>query len=504
VILALARALCETLQATANARLRERLNMRLRDRMLAHLQTLPPTIRTSHRSGELVMRLVGDVDLFVRLQIKTLPAIFEHSVTSVATMALMFWLQPRLALITVVMVPGLAVMVRHYGIRLARASREKRRREGDVAGLAQEIVRGMPTIQALSGEQYARERFWRSNARSLEAGVEETRATAQMERSLRTAYGVATAATIGGGAILVLQGRLTLGALTVLATYLARLLSPIERLNDIAENASKGLAGGERLLSLLHLRPAVEDAPGAREISRARGVIELRDVCFEYAGRRAPVLRGVNLRLEPGRLALLVGRSGAGKSTLLSLLIRLFDPTSGTILLDGCPLPAIAIRSLRNQISMMSQDTHLFAGSLRQALIPDGAAVDDARVWESLTLVAMDEFVRALPERLDTAIGEDGVNLSGGQRQRLSLARAFLLDRPILFLDEPTSNIDAASEALIARALDRIRVGRTCLAITHRLTLFDHADVVYHLEDGRIVEQPTGLRLVSPSSGQPA
>lgn len=233
-------------------------------------------------------------------------------------------------------------------------------------------------------------------------------------------------------------------------------------------------------------------------------MIELRDVCFEYAGRRAPVLRGVNLRLEPGRLALLVGRSGAGKSTLLSLLIRLFDPTSGTILLDGCPLPAIAIRSLRNQISMMSQDTHLFAGSLRQALIPDGAAVDDARVWESLTLVAMDEFVRALPERLDTAIGEDGVNLSGGQRQRLSLARAFLLDRPILFLDEPTSNIDAASEALIARALDRIRVGRTCLAITHRLTLFDHADVVYHLEDGRIVEQPTGLRLVSPSSGQPA
>jgi len=249
----------------------------------------------------------------------------------------------------------------------------------------------------------------------------------------------------------------------------------------------------------------VEDAPGALDIGRARGVIELRDVKFEYAGRRpAPVLRGVNLRLEPGRLTLLVGRSGAGKSTLISLLVRLFDPSSGTILLDGRPLPTISIRSLRSQISMMSQDTHLFAGSLRQALIPTGAEVDDARVWESLALVAMDDFVRALPDQLETPLGEDGVNLSGGQRQRLSLARAFLLDRPILILDEPTSNIDAASEALIAKALERIRVGRTCLAITHRLTLFDHADLVYHLEDGRIVEQTSRLRLVSPAGGHPA
>jgi ABC-type multidrug transport system fused ATPase/permease subunit len=222
-------------------------------------------------------------------------------------------------------------------------------------------------------------------------------------------------------------------------------------------------------------------------------------VWFGYAGRRRAVLRGVNLRLEPGRLVLLVGRSGAGKSTLINLLVRLFDPSAGTILLDGCPLPKIAIRSLRNQISMMSQDTHLFAGSLRQALIPTGAKVEDEQVWRALALVALDEFVNALPDRLETSLGEDGVNLSGGQRQRLSLARAFLLDRPILILDEPLSNVDAASEAVIAAALIRIKAGRTCLAITHRLSLFDQADAVYNLEDGRIVEQPVGLRLVAPS-----
>jgi ABC-type multidrug transport system fused ATPase/permease subunit len=208
------------------------------------------------------------------------------------------------------------------------------------------------------------------------------------------------------------------------------------------------------------------------------------------------VLRGVNLRLQPGELAMLVGASGAGKSTILSLLVRLFDPTSGEILLDGRPLRSLTVRSLRAQMAMMSQDTHLFAGSLREALTPTGERLPDARIWDALALVAMEDFVRGVPGTLDAPLGEDGVDLSGGQRQRLSLARAFLLDRPILLLDEPTSNVDPESEAVIAAALDRLRRGRTCLAITHRLSLFDRADVAYRLEQGRIVTQPAGLRLV--------
>jgi ATP-binding cassette subfamily B protein len=499
VLIAAVRAAAESLQTTIAARLRERLNLQIRDRMLAHLETLPPTIRTVHRSGELVMRLIGDVDLFVRLQMRTLPTIVEHVVTTLATLSMMFWLQPRLALFSLALVPALVVLMRHYGRRLGAASREKRRREGEVAGLAQEIVRGLPVIQALGSEQHARDRFRRLNAHSLRAGIEETAVAAAMERTLRLAHGAATALFVGGGAILVLRGALTLGALMVLASYLTQLLKPIERLNDLAESASKGCAGGERLLALLEQQPAVRDAPGAMEIDRARGVIELRDVWFSYAAsgrRRGTVLRGVHLRLEPGRLAVLVGASGAGKSTLLSLLVRLFDPTEGAILLDGIPLTRISLRSLRKQIATMAQDTHLFAGSIRQAVVPDGAAVADERLWEALSLVAMDGFVRGLPDQLETGLGEDGVNLSGGQRQRLSLARAFLLDRPILLLDEPLSNVDAESEAVIAAALSRLRASRTCLAITHRPSLFDHADVVYRLEDGRVTEQSHSLRLV--------
>jgi ATP-binding cassette subfamily B protein len=498
VLTAVARAFVESRHAVRSARFRERLNTDMRDRMMGHLQQLPPTIRTTHRSGELALRLVGDVDQFVRFLARTVPTIIEYLLTTVATLALMLWLQPELTLFAALLMPGLAIIVRVYGARLGQASRERRRREGEVAGLAQEIVRGLPVIQALGGDDHARHRFRLLNANSLDAGVAESRVASDMERAIRIAHGLATAVLVAGGALLVLNGRLTLGALTVLATYLTQLLKPVERLNDVAETTSKGLAAGERLLALLEQQPAIQDAPDAVAIVRARGVLELRDVCFSYGdSRKAAVLRGVNLRLVPGELAVLVGASGAGKSTLLSLLVRLFDPSSGEIRLDGQPLSAFTLRTLRQQIAMMSQDTHLFAGSLREALTPTGERLSDADIWRALALVAMEDAVRGIPGTIDAPLGEDGINLSGGQRQRLSLARAFLLDRPILLLDEPTSNVDPESEAIIASALSQMRDERTCLAITHRLSLFDHADVVYRLEEGQIVRQAAGLRLVS-------
>jgi ABC-type multidrug transport system fused ATPase/permease subunit len=220
-------------------------------------------------------------------------------------------------------------------------------------------------------------------------------------------------------------------------------------------------------------------------------VVEFRDVWFEYpdnSANRGVVLRGIDLRLEPGRLAVLQGESGAGKSTILSLLVRLFDPIKGEILLDGVPLRQIKLKSLRSQIAIMTQELHLFSGTLRSVLMPAGVELSEGSLWDALSLVALDEFVRGLPHKLDTPLGEDGLNLSGGQRQRLSLARAFLLDRPILLLDEPLANVDAASAAVILKALDRLRSGRTCLAITHESTLLKYADNVYCLREGRIVE----------------
>ncbi len=471
--------------------------MSLRDRLLAHLQTLPPTFRTHNRSGELVLRLVDDSDLFVRVLTKTLPVLFQNVSTVLLILVVMLWLDLRLAAFGVVLVPALAAVIRHYSKSLWAASRDKRRHEGKVSGLAQEIVRGLPVTQALGGERQARTRFERRNRKRLRAGVEETRVAVAMEQTLQIAQGFALALMTGAGALLVLRGQLTVGELTVFAAYVAQLLKPIEKLNDLSETAGRGFAGGERLLALLAQEPAVADAPGAVEVARTRGLVEFRNVWFKYPEEDARderaeyVLRGVDMRLEPGRLAVLLGPSGAGKSTIMSLLVRLYDPTGGDVLLDGRPLREITLRSLRAQVAVMTQDTHLFSGSLRRALIPDGAEPTEERIWEALALVALDDFVRELPRRLETKLGEDALNLSGGQRQRLSLARAFLLDRPILLLDEPLANVDDASAAVILRALDRLRPTRTCLAITHQTQLLDYADVVYRLEDGRVyAEEP--------------
>lgn len=488
-------AITGALEKNLSARVRERLTLSLRDRLLAHLHTLPPTFRTNNRSGELVLRLVDDSDLFVRVLTKTLPVLFQNVATVLLILVVMLWLDLRLAAFGVVLVPALVAVIRHYSRRLWAASRDKRRHEGKVSGLAQEIVRGLPVIQALGGERQARARFERRNRKRLSAGVEETRVAVAMEQTLQIAQGFALALMTGAGALLVLRGQLTVGELTVFAAYVAQLLKPIEKLNDLSETAGRGFAGGERLLALLALEPAVADAPGAVEMERARGLVEFRHVWFKYPNEEAGderadyVLRGVDMRLEPGRLAVLVGQSGAGKSTIMSLMVRLYDPTGGEVLLDGRPLRDITLRSLRAQVAVMTQDTHLFSGSLRRALVPDGVEPTEEQIWEALALVALDEFVRGLPRHLETKLGEDALNLSGGQRQRLSLARAFILDRPVLLLDEPLANVDDASAAVIMRALDRLRATRTCLAITHQTQLLDCADVVYRLEGGRVFEE---------------
>lgn len=484
-------AITNSLEKRISARVRERLTLRLRDRLLAHLQTLPPTFRTNQRSGELVLRLVDDTDLFARNLTKTLPLLFQHVSTLTLILLVMLWLDLRLAALGFVLMPALFIVIRYYSKRLWAASRDKRKHEGKVSGLAQEIIRGLPVIQALGSEGVTRERFERVNRKRLKAGVEETRVAARMEQTLQITQGFALALTTGVGALLVLRHQLTIGELTIFAAYVAQLLKPVEKLNDLSETAGRGFAGGERLLALLEHRPLVGDAENAVDIERARGVLEFRDVRFAYPDEEARqnfVLRGVNMRLEPGRLSVLIGESGAGKSTIMSLMVRLYDPSSGEILLDGRPLREIKLRSLRAQIAIMTQDTHLFSGTLRRALIPDGVELREGRIWEALSLVALDEFVRELPRQLETKLGEDALNLSGGQRQRLSLARAFLMDRPILLLDEPLANVDAASAAVITKALERLRATRTCLAITHQPALLDYADVVYRLEAGQVVE----------------
>ena len=488
VVITVIAAVANAIERNLSATIREKLTLQVRDRLLAHLLTLPPTIRTRHRSGELVLRIVEDSDLFVRVLTKTLPQLFQHGLALVITCAAMFWLDARLALAGVVCLLPAVVFVRRDGQRLWMASRQKRTCEGHVTGLAQEVVRGMAVIQASGDEAWTRQAFDAVNRIRVAAGRRETAVAVSLERTLQILQGLSMAVVTGGGAWLVLRHRMSLGDLTLMTAYVAQLLKPVEKLNDLAETTGRGMAGGERLLRLLEMRPLVQDRIGATPLRRSAGLVELRDVWFTYPDRGRPVLRGVTLRLRPRQLTVLVGASGAGKSTLMSLLVRLFEPTRGEILLDGIPLPSIQLASLRDQFAVLSQDTHLFAGSIREVLQPRDTTLEDATLWRALALVSLDRFVGQTPRRLDTALGEDGVNLSGGQRRRLALARAFLLNRPILLLDEPLANLDPESAAVILAAIDTLRATCTCFAVTHDQLLVDRADRVCRLVDGKLVD----------------
>ena len=474
-----------------NAGMHEGLTLAVRDRLFRHLARLSPAFGSRQRSGEIVHRLVTDTQIFARCLTKSVPQTLRHVCTAAATLGAMTLIAPAFALIGLASLVVLAALARRYETALGQAARQKRGTEGHMAGLAQELVHALPRLQAAGELDDVRPRFAQSAAQALAAGLQETRVALGMERALQLAQGTTVAAVTGLGAHLVLGHRLSVGDLTVLVAYVTQLLKPVEKINELASALAGGTAAAQRLRALLAERPHVVDRPGAGAIEHVRGALTFRDVWFRYPGsQRAAraVLRGVSVTFSPGRLHVIAGRSGVGKSTLLHLMVRLFDPRRGQICLDGVPITSVTLASLRRHIAVVHQRPHLLAGSVRSALESSERPLSDARLWEALGLVELDDFVAHLPGGLDTPVGEDGTDLSGGQRQRLALARAFLTERPLLLLDEPTANVDRDSELAIIQAITRFLPARTCIAVSHRSALVEHADVLYRLRDGRLEE----------------
>jgi len=484
-------ALCGSAEKMAGARVRENMVLRIRDKMLKHFQSLSSLQRANYRSGDLGLYILVDVHHLVRLLTKTIPLIFRHLVVTLFTLSIMFWLEPWLAAAGLSMVVILTILVRFQGKKLRRCSRNKRSQEGIVSGLTQECVRGMTTVQALNAEDYVRQKFLDANRYSLHAGITETAAAVNMERSMQIINGFAVAMIMGGGAIFVQRGQLTVGDLTVFVAYMVQLLKPVEKINEMASAVSRGLTRAEHLTSLLNLQPVIQETLNAQAIMQCQGIIEFRSVSFSYP-KQAPeqhVLLDISLQLRPGQLTVLTGSSGSGKSTLVNLLLCQLTPCSGEILMDGKPYDAITLASLREQFAVMLQQHHLFSGPLRSALWMNHWNIEENRLWQALARVDMESYVRRLPAGLDTILDEEGHNFSGGQRARLSLARALLLDRPILLLDEPLANIDEQSQQIFLNALEQIRRHRTCLVISHLPAVMARADQLLKLENGICVQQ---------------
>jgi ABC-type multidrug transport system fused ATPase/permease subunit len=500
-LIAVAAASASAAEKIASARLRELMTRDLRAASLDHILGLSVLQRHTDRSGELVLRLIDDTGHIARLFCKTFPTIFRYAITVLLTLAAMWWLSGALGALGLVIGLALVWQMRRAAPKLQEASRAKRKLEGGIAGFAQEVLRGLGFVQSVSGEDEVRSRFVDVNAASTAAGVNETRTQVALERSMQNASGLAVAVLVGLGALLVLRGQLSLGALTVCLAYLNQLLKPVEKINELAGAVTGALARADRLSDLLERPTGLTVNPDAAAPARVRGELRLHGCSFAHRSPGAGVqtaLWDAELVVRDGECVVIEGPSGAGKSTLLGLILRLYDPENGELSLSGRAYRDWPVHELRRQFAVMRQETHLFAGTIRDALQFGLGARSDADLLRVLSRVALGDLVADAPAGLDTPLGEDAGNLSGGQRARLALARALLAQRPVLLLDEPFANIDPESRAVLIDALGEERGVRTMLIVTHQSLPPGFADRTLRLEAGRLTEEVPTLLRVAP------
>jgi subfamily B ATP-binding cassette protein MsbA len=460
----------------------------LRCRLFAHLQRLSLRFHDTQRRGDLITRLTSDIQAIQDLISNGLIVLGSNAFLLIGMLILMFWLNWQFAFVALAVAPLLFWTVFRYTHRIKAAAREARVNTGLLASLAQETLASIRIVQGLAQEEQQNDRFEAQSESSLRSYLEGVRYQARVAPLVDVFAAVGLALVMWFGATHVMQGRLTTGDMVVFFAYVTNLYSPMKALARLSFVTSKATVGAERIADILSVRSEVTDRQGAREASRLKGEIEFRNVSFEYHSGQ-PVLSHLNLRIAPGEKVAIVGATGAGKSTLVSLVPRLYDPSGGTVSIDGEDSRNYSVQSLRAQISLVLQDSLLFSGTIRENIAFGRPDASDNEIVAAAVVANATEFIDRLPDGYATLVAEGGATLSGGQKQRIAIARAILRASPILILDEPTSGLDAASERTVIDALERAARGRTTLLIAHRLTTVRLADRIIVLEKGRIVEE---------------
>jgi subfamily B ATP-binding cassette protein MsbA len=391
--------------------------------------------------------------------------------------------------------PPLSIVVYHYTRRIKAASREVRRKEGEMVSVIQEVLSSIRVVKAFAQEEFEQRRLAEESLESVEIALRARGLKARLSPIVETIVAAGTCLVLWFGGRMVLSGDLDSGSLVLFIWYLGKMYKPMQQLSKMTDDYSKAAVGYERIREVLETERELKDRPGARRAPSFRGKIEFDHVNFSYDHQSA-VLRDVSFTVEAGQMAALVGPTGAGKTTIVSLIPRFYDPDSGAIKIDGADVRAFRQTSLRRQISFVLQETLLFHGPIWHNIAYGKPDATRAEILRAAELANAAEFIERMPMGYDTLVGERGVTLSGGQRQRIAIARAVIRKTPILILDEASSELDSASEKLVFEALDRLMRQKTSIVIAHRLSTIRSADVIFVVNDGAIVERGSHQELL--------
>ena len=468
----------------------------LRHDLFRHMHGLSLGFFERRPLGDMLARLSGDVRQIEYLLLSGVVSTIAYLFQLVIFTAILFYLEWRLALISLFVVPLFWVTARFFSRRIKRASRERRRRSGSVTAVAEESLSNISLVQAYNRQNDEAQRYQREIEGSFAAQMSAIRLSALFSPlvNLIELSGVLVVVVLGTYGVS--RGQLTIGGLLVFMVYLAMLYGPIRGLSGKLNSFYAASAGAERIIELLDQRPAVVERAGAVTLRNCRGFLQFDAVSFTYPQAETPALRDVSFRVAPGEVLALVGPSGAGKSTAAKLLLRFYDPDSGSIRLDGHDLRDLTLSSLRENVAVLLQETLVFDGTVRQNIAFGKPEASEEEIVRAARAADAHAFITGLPEGYDTLIGQKGRLLSGGQRQRLAIARAMVRDAPVLIFDEPTTGLDAESGQRVMAPLQRLMSGRATIVISHNLLTVRMATEILVLEDGRVAERGTHDELI--------
>jgi len=469
----------------------------LRNELFLHLQKQPLLYYQGQSSGVLIGRLINDVAIVEVAISQAFQSMISRTITVISLVTVLLWQSWLLALIAVSILSLIVVPVSIFGKKIRRSSRGGQEAIGDLVSVLSESIQGAKIVQSFNLEDYQIERFNKTNQMFFYNAIKAIKSEAILSPILAMIGAIGIASVIWVAGSMIVHKTMNMGQLTSFVISLLLLYSPIKNIGRINGIVQPALAAAARVFEVLDREPDLKDCENPIELKNCPHRIKFDKVYFQYPGNENMVLRDISFDVEPGKMIALVGLSGSGKSTMANLIPRFFDVTAGTISIDGINIKELSLNSLRNQIAVVTQDNFLFNTTVAENIRLGNLSASQADVEKAAKEAFCHDFIMELPDKYETPIGERGVRLSGGQQQRLAIARAFLKDAPLIIMDEATSSLDNESEAMVQEALNKLMEGRTVVVIAHRLSTVRHADHIYVLDHGQVLESGNHNQLIS-------